>query len=119
MIRSHHFSAILSITDAIADSTPEDLLALLQGCVHTAGLTAVAEATATFSPQGISAVLLLKESHVALHLWAECHKATVDIHICDYHQDNRPKAERLAERLAIALTDRYDRVQWHVLEVKG
>ncbi len=119
MIRSHHFSAILPITEAIAHSTTDDLLALLKDCVLAADLTAVAEATATFSPQGVSAVLLLEESHVALHLWFECRQATVDIHVCDYHQDNRLKAETLAEQLAIALSGSRDRVHWHSLEVMG
>ncbi len=119
MIRSHHFSAILTISDAIANSTTDDLLELLKGCVRAADLTAVADATATFSPQGASAVLLLEESHVALHVWSECRQATVDIHVCDYHQDNRLKAEVLAEQLAIALSGSSDRVHWHALEVMG
>lgn len=119
MIRSHHFSAILPLSDAIAHSSTDELLVLLKGCVQAAGLTAVAEATATFSPQGVSAVLLLEESHVALHLWSEYRQATVDIHVCDYHQDNRFKAETLAEQLAIALSGSVDRVHWHTLDVVG
>lgn len=118
MIRSHHFSAILTITETIAHSTAIDLLHLLKSTVQTAGLIAVAEATATFSPQGISAVLLLEESHVALHLWSECRKATVDIHVCDYQQDNYFKAEKLATLLAIAITGS-DRAQWHYAEITG
>ncbi|MBC7971327.1 MAG: S-adenosylmethionine decarboxylase [Verrucomicrobia bacterium] len=123
MIRSHHFSAILTVTNAIANSTTADLLELLNRIVQAAGLNAVAEASATFSPQGISAVLLLEESHVALHIWSECRKATVDIHVCDYQQDNRLKAEKLADLLAVALTDgdctNSKRAQWHSLEVMG
>ncbi len=118
MIRSHHFSAILTTTGAIASSTAPALLQLLQSTVQEAGLTAVAEASATFSPQGVSAVLLLEESHVALHLWAECHKATVDLHVCDYQQDNYAKAQKLAVLLAKTLTGS-DRAQWHYSEIIG
>lgn len=117
-MRSHHFSAILTTTDAIAHSTAPTLLQLLQTTVQTAGLTTVAEATATFSPQGVSVVILLEESHVALHVWTEYCKATVDIHVCDYQQDNYAKAQKLAVLLASALTDS-DRAQWHYSEITG
>ncbi|HEY9883529.1 MAG TPA: S-adenosylmethionine decarboxylase [Thermosynechococcaceae cyanobacterium] len=108
----------MTTTDAIASSAAPTLLHLLQTTVQAAGLTPVAEATATFSPQGVSVVLLLEESHVALHVWTEYCKATVDIHVCDYQQDNYAKAQKLAVLLAIALTDG-DRAQWHYSEITG
>lgn len=112
MIRSHHFSAILPATPTILAASATDLLTTLQLHVEAVGLRAVSQAAATFQPQGVSVVLILEESHVALHIWTECHKATVDIHICDYSQDNYTKAKILSEQLTIWISGR-DRPQWH------
>jgi S-adenosylmethionine decarboxylase len=114
VIRSHHFSAILTVQDSILKATAAELLGLMQAAIQTAELRAVAEASFAFQPSGISAVLLLEESHLALHLWPECRQVTVDIHICDYRQDNLPKAQKLAELLGLALTGTADS-HWHYL----
>jgi len=119
VIRSHHFAAILKPTAAIANSTTADLVQLLKNAVQAVGLVSVSEATATFTPHGVSAVLILAESHVALHIWPERRRATVDIHICDYQQDNGPKAEKLAALLAEAITGSHDRTRWSQVTIVG
>ena len=115
MIRSHHFSAILPAQANILTATGAELIALLKSIVTEAELTAVGDVAVTFEPQGVSVVVVLEESHVALHVWTECRKVTIDIHVCDYQQDNRPKAERLAELLTIAMTGANDPSYWHYL----
>lgn len=112
MIRSHHFSAILPTTTIILAATATDLLEALQIHVEAVGLRAVSQAMATFQPQGVSVVLILEESHVALHIWTECCKATVDIHVCDYSQDNYTKAKSLSERLTVWIAGN-NCCQWH------
>lgn len=112
VMRSHHFSAILPATTAILVASAADLLEGLQNHVEAAGLRAVSQAGATFQPQGVSVVLILEESHVALHIWPECRKATVDIHVCDYSQDNYTKAKALSERLTGWIAGN-DRPAWH------
>ncbi len=119
MIRSHHFSAILTVAETIIIQSPTELLSLLRSCVRLAGLNAVGELTATFAPQGASVVLILEESHVALHIWTESSKVAVDIHVCDYHQDNFLKAKKLSELLAIELTNNHNSVQWSYLLATG
>lgn len=119
MIRSHHFSAILTAAETIVTQSPAELLGLLRGCVQLAGLNAVGELAATFDPQGASVVLILEESHVALHIWTESSKIAADIHVCDYHQDNFLKAKRLSELLAIELTNNQDSVRWSYLLATG
>ncbi len=119
MIRSHHLAAILPISDAIAHFAPRELLDLMKTAVLAAGLNPVGETTAQFEPQGVSAVLLLEESHVALHIWTEERKVTVDIHICDFQQDNLAKAEKLADLLTWNLSGNSDRRQWSYLSVSG
>lgn len=112
MIRSHHFIAILPATAAVLAADVNTLLATLQTHVNQVGLRAVSQATATFQPQGVSVVVILEESHVALHIWTEWGKATIDIHVCDYSQDNYPKAKALAECLSGWISGD-DRTQWH------
>jgi S-adenosylmethionine/arginine decarboxylase-like enzyme len=119
MIRSHHLSGVLTVPAAIARASSADLMTRLKKAVQAADLTFVGEATADFTPQGASAVLILAESHVAIHVWAEHCKVTVDIHVCDYQQDNLPKAEQLAELLTEIFGTPSDRPQWHYLLAVG
>lgn len=119
MIHSHHLAAVLPVTTAIATQSSAAVLILLREVVQQAGLEAVGEVATTFEPHGVSAVLILKESHVALHVWPECNKVSVDIHVCDYHQNNLPKAEKLAELLTLELTGNCDRSCWSYLSVRG
>jgi S-adenosylmethionine/arginine decarboxylase-like enzyme len=116
MIRSHHFSSVLPISAVIARATAPELLQLLNRVIEQADLTPFSAATATFEPQGISVVVILAESHVAIHIWPEEHQASVDIHVCDYHRNNRPRAERLAALLALQLTEGTDPT-WHSLTI--
>jgi S-adenosylmethionine decarboxylase len=112
MIRSHHFCAILPATDKIIGMHSAEVLALLKGVVQAAGLTTVGEASAMFEPQGVSVVLILEESHVALHVWTESQKVTVDVHVCDYSQDNYAKAHYLTQLLEQQVNGGYDRTHW-------
>lgn len=114
-LQSHHWSAILTAPPAAYEWTEADFLARLKDVVSLAGLTPVNEAAFTFQPQGVSAVLLLAESHVAIHFWPEKGKITVDIHICDFHQDNKPKAENLSRLLALALSNQP--AHWRCLSI--
>lgn len=114
-LQSHHWSAILTAPPMAYNWTEADFIAKLKHVVGLAGLTPVNEAAFTFQPQGVSAVLLLAESHVAIHFWPEKGKITVDIHICDFHQDNKPKAEKLAQLLALELSQAP--ADWHSLSL--
>jgi S-adenosylmethionine/arginine decarboxylase-like enzyme len=111
LLRSHHWSAILTACDRLHDWTEADFLAQIHQSVRQAGLTAVKQVAFTFQPQGLSAVVLLEESHIALHFWPEKNKVTVDIHVCDYQTENQPKAEQLAKSLAQELSA--TKAEWH------
>ena len=70
-----------------------------------AGLTVVGEhwhrfpAAADGSPGGITGMLLLAESHVALHSWPELAAVTLDVYVCNYGGDNSAKARALMAAL--------------------
>lgn len=99
--------------------TATDWLNLLKEMVCEAGLQCVGEVAVTFNPQGVSVVLVLEESHVALHIWTESQKVAVDIHVCDYYQDNRPKAEKLADLLTMKICGDRDQAHWNYLLATG
>ncbi|MBD2663090.1 S-adenosylmethionine decarboxylase [Richelia sinica FACHB-800] len=117
MIKSHHFSAILSASPTVFSWQSEDFIQLLKQAAQTTGLTVVGELVVTFQPQGVSAVVLLAESHIALHFWPEAAKVTIDIHICDYQQENLPKAQMLTQILTQAISNSDKNNFWYYLSI--
>ena len=72
---------------------------LLGSAARTFGLTVIAEEFHQYQPQGVSGVLILAESHLAVHTWPERGFAAVDLFTCG----TRPDAARLADHLRSAL----------------
>ncbi len=76
--------------------------------VQRAGLGAVAELFHRFTPApgqpedgpcGITGVVLLAESHLAVHTWPELGAVTLDVYVCNLATDNSAKAEALMSLL--------------------
>lgn len=68
--------------------------------VEAAGLQAVAQLFHTFpmtehGPSGVTATVLLAESHLCVHTWPEQHAATLDVYVCNFGADHSAKAEAL------------------------
>jgi S-adenosylmethionine decarboxylase len=116
-LTSHHFSAVLRCIDKRELWSASELLGAVRECVSAAELTAVTDVVATFQPQGASAVVVLEESHVAVHLWPERGLATIDIHVCDYSGNNEQKAAHLAQLLGARLSDNSSLEKWSRLTV--
>ena len=69
-----------------------------------AGLTVVGEHWHKFppyqgSPGGITGMLLLAESHLAVHTWPERGGVTLDIYVCNFTEDNAPRAKAVMSAL--------------------
>jgi S-adenosylmethionine decarboxylase len=103
-LRSHHFATSLPVGPDLVAATGDDWLAVLAECVREAGLTRVGAVSHDFEPAGSSAVLLLAESHVAVHHWPELGRLTVDIHVCDFGGDNEQRARQLARSLSLRVS---------------
>jgi S-adenosylmethionine decarboxylase len=84
---------------------PVALQALCRRAVAQSGLTAVAELfhrfetgdgtdAATSSGGGVTGVLLLAESHLAVHTWPEIGAVTIDLYVCNLRRDNRAAAHQ-------------------------
>ena len=46
------------------------------------GATVLSSSSYKFTPQGVTAILLLSESHISIHTWPEKRLATCDIFTC-------------------------------------
>ena len=65
-----------------------------------AGLTVVGEHFHTFADAGgVTGVVLLAESHLAIHTWPELNAVTLDVYVCNFAADNSAKARALMEAL--------------------
>ena len=84
-----------------------DASALLQLCVQAvqaAGLQAVNQLVHVFpavdgQPSGVTATVLLAESHLCLHTWPELRAVTLDVYVCNFGGDHSAKAHRLMDAL--------------------
>ncbi|HHT85640.1 MAG: adenosylmethionine decarboxylase [Bacillota bacterium] len=67
----------------------------------SAALSAGAEVLETtfhrFSPQGISGVVVISESHLAIHTWPELGYAAIDVFTCGSHVDPWVAMEAIIE----------------------
>ena len=76
--------------------------------VQSAGLQVVNQLFHTFpatdkGPGGVTATVLLAESHVCLHTWPEQRGVTIDVYVCNFGGDHSDKARGLMN----ALVDRF------------
>jgi len=83
------------------------LASLCERLALDAGLNVVARQFHAFAPAGgggHTGVLLLAESHLAVHTWPELRSVTLDVFVCNLTSDNTPKAQALLD----ALVARFD-----------
>lgn len=78
---------------------PQGLRALLEASARAGGATVVESKFHQFSPQGVSGVIILAESHLALHTWPERDVASVDIFTCGSSELTRAVADQVVARL--------------------
>ena len=75
------------------------LRALCIAAVAGAGLEPVGELFHRFAPVGITGVVLLAESHLAVHTWPELAAVTLDVYVCNFGADNSQRAQQLLAAL--------------------
>ena len=83
-----------------AMTEPDALRALCLRAVHDGALTPVGELFHRFGPPGgVTGVVLLAESHLAVHTWPELGAVTLDVYVCNYGADNSARAQGLLAAL--------------------
>jgi S-adenosylmethionine decarboxylase len=88
-------------------SDVDALRALCLGAVADAGLRSVGSLFHPFvgddgQAQGVTGVVLLVESHLAVHTWPELRSVTADVYVCNLGTDNSSRANTLSARLVAA-----------------
>jgi S-adenosylmethionine decarboxylase proenzyme len=79
------------------------LRGLCLDAVSGAGLQAVQALFHRFDPgPGITGVVLLAESHMAVHTWPELGAVTLDVYVCNFGADNSAAARSLMAALVRA-----------------
>ena len=102
---------------------PAGLRETCLAAVRLAGLQPVGELFHRFEPApgtdvsvpvGITGVVLLAESHLAVHTWPEIAAVTLDVYVCNFGSDNSAKAHALMA----ALIDAFEpgQVERHTLQ---
>ena len=115
-----HLTADLrGCTRSLAAMTdPAALRRLCLAAVHAAGLKPVGELFHRFTPapatssqtaaaqSGVTGVVLLAESHLAVHTWPELGAATIDVYVCNFQGDNSALADLALDHLLAAFAAR-------------
>ena len=89
----------------LRDCDPEILnnLDFLKHCLldtaEQIGATVLGECFNQFSPQGVSGVVIISESHLCIHTWPEYGYAAVDVFTCGQTVDPIKAVEPIAKRL--------------------
>ena len=80
-----------------------DDLDFLRDCLNEAaircGATVVGESFYHFSPQGVSGIINIAESHISIHTWPEYGYAAVDVFTCGDNVKPEEAIELITERL--------------------
>lgn len=74
--------------------------------VQASGLQAVAQLVHAFpstghGPGGVTATVLLAESHLCVHTWPEQRAVTLDVYVCNFGADHSGKAHALMNALLV------------------
>ena len=77
----------------------ESLKDKCRACVRESGLTEIDHLFYQFPDSGVTGVILLAESHFAIHTWPEKKYLTLDIFICNFYSENTQKAKKLYQFL--------------------
>jgi S-adenosylmethionine decarboxylase len=105
--------------DAAWLTDAEQLAARCAELVAACGLRSVARLAHAFDasahgPGGVTATLLLAESHLCVHTWPERSAVTLDVYVCNYGGDHSDQARVLMESLLALFAPA--RVEQHALE---
>ena len=77
----------------------------LLAAAEETGATVVGQIFHQFSPQGVTGVVAIAESHLCIHTWPEHRYAAVDIFTCGERSDTAEAVRLIVERLEAAETE--------------
>jgi S-adenosylmethionine decarboxylase len=90
--------------DAELLNDTEYLRILLSDVARQIGATVIKDSFYQFTPQGISGVVIIAESHISIHTWPEYSYAAVDVFTCGDVIEPKNAVKPMAERLKAKTT---------------
>ncbi len=87
----------------------------LREAVACCGATIVGECFHHFSPQGVSGIINIEESHISIHTWPEYRYAAADVFTCGTRVNPEEAARAIVEKLE-AKTHSFMELQRGVLD---
>jgi S-adenosylmethionine decarboxylase len=80
--------------------------AVCRKAAATAGLNPVGELFQSFpataqGPGGVTATVLLAESHLCVHTWPESRSVSLDVYVCNFGADHSTRAQQLMDALLV------------------
>lgn len=91
----HIIAELYGCNPALLDNEKFILDALIKAAKNTK-VTIIDHISQKFEPQGVSAVVIISESHVAIHTWPEFSYAALDFYTCG-QEDPEPAVREIAE----------------------
>lgn len=98
VVGRHHFAELLDC-DEERISRVDTVVPALEDAVEASGATPLDVTSHQFEPFGVTAAVLIAESHVAVHTWPELRYVAVDFFTCSEDMDADVAIRTLAERL--------------------
>jgi S-adenosylmethionine decarboxylase len=83
----------------------DELEKIMLEAADVSGATVVQKCFHEFSPHGLTGVLVIAESHIAIHTWPEFQSVCIDIFSCTQKLNVEKAVEHLKARLSAAKTD--------------
>jgi S-adenosylmethionine decarboxylase len=77
----------------------EYLRTLLNDVARSIGATVIKDSFYQFTPQGISGVVIIAESHISIHTWPEFSFAAIDVFTCGDVIEPKDAVKPMADRL--------------------
>ena len=78
----------------------KEIESILLGAAVDGGATVISSHFHPFSPQGLSGVIVIAESHITIHTWPEHGYAAVDVFTCG--------SAKIADAVAQLIADRFN-----------
>lgn len=97
--RGNHITADLwGISPEVLNNL-EQLLEWMEEAIAAAGATVLGDLSHQFRPHGVTALLLLSESHMSIHTYPEKGFIALDIYTCGDHVDPMKGIAYMADKL--------------------
>lgn len=94
-----HIIAEVYFTSPEILNNEKKLVEIMETASRKGGMTVISSSSHKFNPHGVTAMVMLSESHVSIHTWPEFNYAAIDIYTCGKNPER--VYEELMNRLPV------------------